>query len=106
MAGEHRGATALSIYTLFAAVEAKKRDSAYLTAYSQARDYADNQGGQGGNRLMVPDAPRYVIFVRSENDFILHAYMNLTEFRESYFIHHCGGIHEGLWAMTPEWVPG
>ncbi len=87
--------------TLIAVLEAKKKDRSCLTAYSQACKYA--KGKINCDRLIVTDGLRYGVFLKRGGKFMLHAYMNITDFRRYYLIYDCGGICEALWAMTPDW---
>lgn len=86
---------------LIAVVEAKRKGNSCLTAYSQAYYYAKDK--ENCNRLIVSDGLRYGIFVKVDKEYMLHAYMNITDFRENYKIYYCAGIKEALWAMTPDW---
>ena len=88
-------------------VEAKKKGSSCLSAFSQARDYA--LGCRRCRRLIVTDGLRYGIFTRGEGEscqkeeFSLHAYMNLTRPRNKYPLYECRGAQDALLAMAPEW---
>lgn len=82
-------------------VEAKKKGNSCLTAKSQAQGYAD--GKENCKRLIVTDGLRYGIYIKERGDYILKAYFNLTDLRESYPIYECKGIKEALRIMTPEW---
>ena len=42
--------------------------------------------------------------IKSNNEYKLKAYFNLTELRESYPIYGYLGIKEALRIMTPEWI--
>jgi len=86
---------------LIAVVEAKRKGNSCLTAFSQAEKYSKDK--PHCNRLIVTDGIRYGIFKKENNQFKLHAYMNLTEFKEKYEIYKCVGIKEALWSMTPDW---
>ncbi len=89
---------------LIAVVEAKKKGYSCLNAKSQAMTYAKDK--LNCNRLIVSDGLRYGVFLKKENEYTLHAYMNLTRFRDSYPIYDkCEGIMEALWVMTPDWKP-
>jgi hypothetical protein len=83
-------------------VEAKRRQNSCLSAISQAEYYA--AGRSNCSRLVITEGIRYAIFVKRETAFVLHAYMDLTEFRDEYPVYECHGIEEALRAMTPEWV--
>jgi hypothetical protein len=87
--------------TLIAVVEAKKKGNSCLRAYSQAYNYAKDK--VNCNRLIVSDGLRYGVFIKIDDKYILHAYMNITDFRRNYAIYGCEGIQEALWAMTPDW---
>lgn len=82
-------------------VEAKKKGNSCLSAKSQAQGYA--QGKENCKRLIVTDGLRYGTYIKSENEYKLKAYFNLTDLRESYPIYDCLGIKEALRIMTPEW---
>jgi hypothetical protein len=82
-------------------VEAKKKGSSCLSAISQAQGYAI--GKDNCRRLIVSDGLRYGIYLKNDDDYILNAYFNLTDLRESYPIYKCHGIREALQIMTPEW---
>jgi hypothetical protein len=82
-------------------VEAKKKGNSCLTAVSQAETYA--KGKKNCQRLIVTDGLRYGVYIKKEEEFVLHAYFNITRMRESYAIYNCAGVKEALRAMTPEW---
>ena len=83
-------------------VEAKRKGNSCLTAFSQAERYSQNK--KNCNRLVVTDGLRYGVFIKNQEGFYkLHAYMNLTEFKNEYVVYECHGINEALWAMTPDW---
>lgn len=82
-------------------VEVKRKGNSCLTAMSQAQGYA--QGKLNCKRLIVTDGLRYGTYIKSENEYQLQAYFNLTDLRESYPIYNCSGIKEALKIMTPEW---
>lgn len=86
---------------LIAVVEAKKKGNSCLQAYSQAFNYAKDK--VQCNRLIVSDGLRYGVFIKDNNKYRLHAYMNITDFRKDYVIYSCAGIMEALWTMTPDW---
>jgi hypothetical protein len=88
---------------LIAVVEAKKKGMSCLTAKSQAESYAG--GKENCNRLIVSDGIRYGVFIKQRNGFELHAYMNLTRFKDDYPVYPCKGIKEALRAMTLGWLP-
>ncbi|MCX8129720.1 MAG: hypothetical protein N3I35_06425 [Clostridia bacterium] len=81
---------------LIAVVEANKKRNSCLTAYSQARGYASAKGRESCNLLIVSDGLRYGVYIRKDDDYILHAYMNLTDFKNEYPIYGCKGIREGI----------
>jgi hypothetical protein len=82
-------------------VEAKKKDSSCLTALSQAQQYASTR--LSCRRLIVTDGLRFGVYRKTAEEFILHAYMNLTNLKQSYPVFDCGGVKDALLAMTPEW---
>jgi len=82
-------------------VEAKKKDNSCLSAVSQAESYAKTRSECC--RLIVTDGIRFGVYTRKEDEFVLHAYMNLTNLREHYPIYACNGAKMALLAMTPEW---
>ncbi len=82
-------------------VEAKKKGNSCLTAVSQAEAYA--KGKKSCERLIVTDGLRYGVYLKKVDEFVLHAYFNITRMRDSYAIHKCAGVKEALRAMTPEW---
>lgn len=86
---------------LTAIVEFKKKDKSCLTAMSQAESYAE--GKPNCKRLIVTDGLRYGVFIRKNDKYDLHAYMNLTNMRDDYPIYDCKGIKAALRAMTLEW---
>lgn len=90
-----------SAESLIAVVEAKKKGDSCLRAYSQAYRYAKDK--VNCNRLIVSDGLRYGVFIKNGTDYILHAYMNITDFRKNYIIYNCLGIQEALWSMTQDW---
>lgn len=84
-------------------VEAKKKDKSCLTAKSQAGSYAKKR--PNCKRLIVTDGLRYGIYVKANDEFSFHSYLNLTDLKTSYPIFNCSGAMNALWAMTPEWKP-
>lgn len=86
---------------VIAIIEAKRKDRSCLQAFEQAKEYAKIK--QACNRIIVSDGIRYGIFVKKNNEFELHAYMNITDPREEYYIWDCKGIKEALWTLSPEW---
>jgi len=88
---------------LIAVVEAKKKGTSCLTAMSQAQRYASAM--ENCTRLIVTDGLRYGVFIKERGsvDYLLHAYMNLTDYRREYPVYSCKGVCEALWAMTPDW---
>lgn len=82
-------------------VEVKRMDKSCLTAISQAQGYAQTR--HNCHRLIVTDGIRYGVYVKEQDEFTLHAYMNLTELKDNYPIHECHGTKMALLAMTPEW---
>ena len=91
-------------------VEAKKKDSACLSAFPQAQSYA--QGLKNCNRIVATDGLRYGVFIKrdlgissQQQDFSLYAYLNLTRLRTEYLLYdECKGAKEALYSMTPEWA--
>ena len=84
-------------------VEAKKKDNSCLTAFLQAKTYAD--GKENCQRLIVTDGLRYGVYLKREELFVLYAYFNITELKSAYPIYECYGVKEALKVMAPEWVP-
>ena len=84
-------------------VEAKKMDYSCLTAKSQASGYA--QGKENCHRLIVTEGMRYGVYLKENGEFILKAYFNLLDLRDSYPIYNCSGVREALTLMAPEWQP-
>lgn len=82
-------------------VEAKKMGNSCLSAVSQAESYAKTRSGC--RRLIVTDGIRFGVYTRKKDEFVLHAYMNLTNLKEYYPIYDCHGTKMALLAMTPEW---
>ena len=86
-------------------VEAKKIHSASLSALSKAAYYAESY--EKCQRIILTDGLRYGVFVKNqtgsddENEFFLHAYMNLTDLRDKYPIYDCLGAREVLLKMSP-----
>lgn len=89
--------------TLSIVVEAKKKDSSCLTAFSQAESYAKYKNNC--KRLIVTDGLRYGVYIKNliDNEFRLYAYVNLLRLQEMYPIYSCHGASEAFKAMTPEW---
>ena len=89
-------------------VEAKKKDFACLSAFSQAQNYA--QELTNCNRIVVTDGLRYGVFKRDrvfssqQHNFSPYAYLNLTRLRTEYPLYECKGSKEALYSMTPEWL--
>ncbi|MFZ1291247.1 MAG: hypothetical protein WAR79_14215 [Melioribacteraceae bacterium] len=82
-------------------VEAKKMDNSCLSAFSQAEQYA--KGKTTCERLIVSDGLRYGVYFKEKGQFILKAYMNLTNLREEYPIYNCSGVKDALLFITPEY---
>lgn len=84
-------------------VEAKRKDSSCLTAFSQAERYAIDK--ENCRRLIVTDGLRYGVYIKeaANNAFRLYAYANLLRLQEKYPIYSCHGASEAFKAMTPEW---
>ncbi|MDB3936207.1 hypothetical protein N9383_05760 [Granulosicoccus sp.] len=82
-------------------VEAKRKDASCLSAMSQAETYARLR--PSCNRLIVTDGIRFGVFIKREDKFELHAYMNLTRLRNKNPAYRCAGVNEAMLAMTPEW---
>ncbi len=82
-------------------VEAKKMDNSCLSAFSQAEQYA--KGKTTCERLIVSDGLRYGVYFKENGQFILKAYMNLTNLRDDYPIYACSGVKDALLFMTPEY---
>ena len=88
-------------------IEAKKLDSACLTAFDQAHAYAHEF--PNCRRLVVSNGIRYAVFLREEEDTFSSkpaAYMNLSTLLSSYPIYACEGADEALLYMSNEWQPG
>ena len=85
-------------------VEAKKKGNSCLSAASQAQEYAQKR--PDCKRLVVTDGLRYGVYIRnkSNSEFSLHSYMNLTNLKDNYPVYDCRGTKEALLAMTPEWT--
>lgn len=88
-------------------VEVKRMDHSCLSAFDQARNYALE--APRCKRLIVTDGLRYGVFVKSgddssqeDEDFSLHAYLNLTRLRQEYPVYECMGAKEALRVMSPE----
>jgi len=84
-------------------VEAKRKDNSCLSALSQAQGYAQTRGSC--RRLIVTDGIRFGVYLRGQDEFVLHAYMNLTDLKDRYPVYECHGTKMALLAMTPEWKP-
>jgi len=84
-------------------IEAKKKDSSCLSAFSQAEGYAKDKNNC--QRLIVTDGLRYGVYLKDKttNEFVLYAYVNLLRLQNSYPIYNCHGACEAFKAMTPEW---
>lgn len=80
-----------------------KMGAACLAAKLQAEGYSKDKNNC--SRLIVTDGLRYVVYVREDERFALHAYLNLTCMRDSYPIYDCKGAVKALAAMTPAWEP-
>lgn len=89
--------------TLSVVVEAKKKGSSCLTAFSQAEGYAKNK--KNCVRLIVTDGLRYGVYIKdsTNNEFKLYAYANLLRLQKKYPIYGCHGAIEAFKSMTPEW---
>jgi len=83
-------------------VEVKKKGNSCLTAVRQAESYAANK--KKCNRLIVTDGLRYGVYIKSEQEFKLYAYLNIRNLKSGYPIFNCKGAAEALQAMTPEGV--
>jgi len=88
-------------------VEAKQKDSSCLTAQSQAKTYAEQDGRSTCNRLIVTDGVRYGVYFKQDGAFPneLHAYLNLTRMRDHYPLLKCKGAKEAFLCMSADWVP-
>ena len=87
--------------------EVKRMDSSCLSAFEQAKSYALE--ARHCKRLIVTDGLRYGVFVKrkeagcqDDQDFSLHAYLNLTRLRHEYPVYECMGAKEALRVMAPE----
>ena len=90
-----------STENMIALVEAKRKDNSVFRAFDQVKDYARTLPGV--NRLIVTDGIRYGIYLKVNDEWNIHAYMNLTRFKKECKIYNCHGILEALWVMSPEW---
>ena len=59
--------------------------------------------GSGQRSVGMRGRVRFGVYVRSQDDFKLLAYMKLTRLRRNYSVYECHGASEALFAMTPEW---
>jgi len=92
-------------HSLSVVVEAKKMNASCLSAASQAESYA--RGNPNCRRLIVTDGLRYGVYVKNRSrGFQLHAYMNLTNLKNTYPVYRCEGASEALLTMAPEWRDG
>jgi len=91
-----------SAENIIALIEAKRKGNSVFYAFQQVKDYAKEKPAI--NRLIVTDGIRYGVYLKSEETWYLHAYMNLTRFQKEYKIYACLGILEALWVMSPEWT--
>lgn len=90
---------------LCAVVEAKVKDSACLSAKSQAQYYAEQPGRENCKRLIVTDGIRYGVYLREESGFSEHpaAYLNLLSLKTEYPILKCKGAADALLMMSADW---
>lgn len=88
-------------------VEAKQKDYSCLNAHSQAKTYAEQDGRNTCNRLIVTDGVRYGVYFKQEGAFLNepHAYLNLTRMRDKYPALKCKGAKEAFLYMSADWVP-
>lgn len=90
-------------FSLSVVFEAKRKGKSCLTAFDQAKKYANKY--YRCRMIIVSDGIRYAIFNKNfDDDFVIHSYMNLTNFKQSYPIYKCAGVQNALLAMTPEKV--
>lgn len=93
--------------SLCAVVEAKQIRSACLSAFSQAKYYAEKY--KNCRHVILTNGLRYGVFIKGDEsslkkqELLLHAYMNLTRLRDEYPVYECRGAKDALWAMSPEW---
>lgn len=85
-------------------VEAKRRKSSCLSAFSQAKDYVEKKGAERCDRLVVTDGMRFGVFLRrADGTFGSYpdAYLNLARLRRAYPIYdHAAGAAEALYLMS------
>jgi len=88
-------------------VEAKQKDYSCLNAQSQAKTYAEQDGRNTCNRLIVTDGVRYGVYFKQDGAFPNepHAYLNLTRMRDEYPLLKCKGAKEAFLFMSADWVP-
>lgn len=88
-------------------VEAKQKDFSCLNARSQAKTYAEKDGRNTCNRLIVTDGVRYGVYFKKDGAFPNepYAYLNLTRMRDQYPLLKCKGAKEAFLFMSADWVP-
>jgi len=86
--------------TLITIIEGKRIGSSALKAVNQALGYSQTRSQC--KKIIVTDGVRYSIYLKQNETFssIPIAYLNLTEFRESYPIYKCKGAAEALYQMS------
>ncbi len=86
--------------TLSCVVEAKLLGRSVFSPFGQACEYALRAGRDGCDRLIVTDGIRYALHRRTGGNFLLEAYLNILEMRDSYPILDCGGAVQAVLGMA------
>lgn len=86
--------------TLDCVVEAKLLDKSVFRPAGQARGYALRPGREGCDRLIVTDGIRYALHSRTGADFMLEAYLNVLDPRDSYPALGCAGAVQAILGMA------
>jgi hypothetical protein len=86
--------------TLSCVVEAKLLGRSVFSPLGQATDYARRRGREGCGRLIVTDGIRYALHRRQDDRFLLEAYLNLLDMRDSYPVLGCGGAVQAILGMA------
>lgn len=86
--------------TLVCVVEAKLLGRSVFSPLGQALEYARRSGREACARLVVTDGIRYALHRRIGKKFVLEAYLNILEMRDSYPILNCGGAVQAVLGMA------
>jgi hypothetical protein len=87
-------------------VEAKKLNDPIKVAFSQAAAYAEHEGRDSCQRLILTDGIKYYVYTRPKSGHFSdrpRAYLNLTRLVEDYPLLHIAGAKDALTIMAADW---